>query len=470
MSDNMRNMKDSFEATRVSKALDDIVLSVEKFTDNARETEEELKAKAEKTEEQTEEELKIIEDMVEPEEPKYTKVRDAKKPIYPPIKKPLDNYSKLDIKGMPSNLIVIDDTNGEFKQTGRSWYFSVPDKHRLILDATTVHRLIPINDNPDDNYDEYCTEATHHFNPLWLAYYGEQIDDLRVHDVVNLIMESFFKDYSSIDEAVMTMFVYYILEEDDDKLRNGFVHKSDDFNYDPVHIQPLDGGRCLSSILKLVQEAKVPYDEDEKSIFQIRLEDFFRRKPCNKTSHYYDTFLLTGHRTASEALLNIAASLHYFSCPNYDYITRTNFRYPALNLSVDNVLMQSQDTFYLDLVVPNKKIMNFLARAVQKMISQREKELNYEWFIGYCRQGKKKTEPYIKAVFGPFDCKEDAIQFYESATTDFISESGFKNGSKSYDVIFKNKSCKQSFSRETLVQELEALNTKSGLEIWQGIY
>ena len=452
-------------------SIDDILMSVDSVIKNGKDITEETKREIEREKiepgeksnspvsDYKEQPNKITEE-VEEKEIKLKHIRAAKNRIISNNKKKHQiNYSKLDIKGMPSNLIVVNDKNGEFKYTDSfSLLHNIPapiNENRIILDVTS-----PIS---------------HCFNPLVLAYDSHgNINDASVYELVELIMKSFEpipSDYSSFEEAFLTMLIYYTLEEDREFLENGFEAPVRDEDGEPMtypsketrKIQGMDGGRCLSTILKLVQEAKVSDDDDEKSTLTVRLDDFFYRKPNNKTKSYYKTLLLADYITTSKISFKIASNIQYFASPIYDHLTRTS-RYWELNLSVDNVLMQPQDTFYLDLVIPNKKVMTFLAEAIRIMIDHRKKDLSDKWFIG--SQYKKKSESNLKAIFGPFDTEKDAVDFFECATADSICSVESVNRSISYNVCFKGKSYRQSFLKESLTQELERM---SKLYIWRGI-
>lgn len=438
----------------LEKEIDGILSDVNSIIGN----EKDVVIRCPNTDKEEEKENKHITDKIEVEEKEEKEIkhiRAAKNHIISNDKKKHQiNYSKLDIKGMPSNLIVVNDKNGEFKYTD---FFSllqnIPapiNENRIILDVTS-----PIS---------------HCFNPLVLAYDSHgNINDASVYELVELIMKSFEpipSDYSSFEEAFLTMLIYYTLEEDKEKLEIGFEapvrYEDGDLSSETRIMQGMKGGRCLSTILKLVQEMKT-FDRDFKSNLAVRLEDFFERKPKNKTKSYYETLLLADYITTSKISFKIASNIQYFASPIYDHLTRTS-RYRELNLSVDNVLMQPQDTFYLDLVIPNKKVMTFLAEAIRIMIDYRKKDLSDKWFIG--SQYKKKSESNLKAIFGPFDTEKDAVDFFECATADSICSLESVNRSISYNVCFKGKSYRQSFLKESLTQELERM---SKLYIWRGV-
>ena len=279
---------------------------------------------------------------------------------------------------------------------------------------------------------------SNNYNPLENVFdsYGN-ISETQVNILVDLYMKNAkagkeagggdpFWDKS--EKAFMTALIYYVLEEDEDLLLDGFPCEG----IKGGRTQRLNGGRCFSTILKLVQEAKVSDDGKTKSPLTCRLDDFFKRFPNNKTKLYYDTFLIAPQKTANTILITTAVDLQIFSTYEVDMITRTNKKYKNMNINIDKMATQQS---YLFLGIPQShQAFNFLIAMLYSQLYGRlyelgERKLRGKWHIGY-RVGTP--------VFDYFDSEEEAKMFYETVTEDNIVEEAYVNNTSIYHIAFNS--------------------------------
>lgn len=330
-------------------------------------------------------------------------------------------------------------------------------------------------------YNVYLFNASdftmsNHYNPLLNVYdsYGN-ISETQVDILVDLYIKNAKagKEASNADpfwekseRAFLTALIYYVLEEDEKLLKEGFECPGvrDELGREINRVQGMEGGRCFSTILKLVQEAKVFDDDNIPSTLTLRLNDFFRRKPNNKTKLYYDTFKIAPQKTANTILITTAVDLQIFSTKEVDMITRKNEKYRAMNIDIDKIATQQS---YLFLGIPQShQAYNFLIAMLYSQLYSRlyelgERKLRGKWHIGY-RVGTP--------IFDYFDSKEEAIDFYETVTEDNIVENDYINGQKIYDIRFTTKregvkSFKTSVLREPLVKLIKDIDK---MVIWSG--
>ena len=285
---------------------------------------------------------------------------------------------------------------------------------------------------------------SNHYNPLLNVYdsYGN-ISETQVDILVDLYIKNAKagKEASNADpfwekseRAFLTALIYYVLEEDEKLLKEGFECPGvrDELGREINRVQGMEG-TPLSTILKLVQEAKVFDDDNIPSTLTLRLNEFFRRKPNNKTKLYYDTFKIAPQKTANTILITTAVDLQIFSTKEVDMITRKNEKYRAMNIDIDKIATQQS---YLFLGIPQShQAYNFLIAMLYSQLYSRlyemgERKLRGKWHIGY-RVGTP--------IFDYFDSKEEAIDFYETVTEDNIVESDYINGQKIYDIRFTTK-------------------------------
>lgn len=330
-------------------------------------------------------------------------------------------------------------------------------------------------------YNVYLFNASdftmsNHYNPLLNVFdsYGN-ISETQVDILVDLYIKNAKagKEASNADpfwekseRAFLTALIYYVLEEDEKLLKEGFECPGvrDELGREINRVQGMEGGRCFSTILKLVQEAKVFDDDSIPSTLTLRLNDFFRRKPNNKTKLYYDTFKIAPQKTANTILITTAVDLQIFSTKEVDMITRKNEKYRAMNIDIDKIATQQS---YLFLGIPQShQAYNFLIAMLYSQLYSRlyelgERKLRGKWHIGY-RVGTP--------IFDYFDSKEEAIDFYETVTEDNIVENDYINGQKIYDIRFTTKregvkSFKTSVLREPLVKLIKDIDK---MVIWSG--
>lgn len=324
---------------------------------------------------------------------------------------------------------------------------------------------------------------SNNYNPLENVFdsYGN-ISETQVNILVDLYMKNAkagkeagggdpFWDKS--EKAFMTALIYYVLEEDEDLLLDGFPCEG----IKGGRTQRLNGGRCFSTILKLVQEAKVSDDGKTKSPLTCRLDDFFKRFPNNKTKLYYDTFLIAPQKTANTILITTAVDLQIFSTYEVDMITRTNKKYKNMNINIDKMATQQS---YLFLGIPQShQAFNFLIAMLYSQLYGRlyelgERKLRGKWHIGY-RVGTP--------VFDYFDSEEEAKMFYEIVTEDNIVEEAYVNNTSIYHIAFNSpekdasgkrkgmKYYKSSVLREpleTLIKDMDKMYIWAGDEFAGG--
>ena len=341
-------------------------------------------------------------------------------------------------------------------------------------------------------YNVYLFNASdftfsNYYNPLIHVYDSDgNIDETKVDILVDLYMKNAkagkeasggdpFWDKS--EKAFLTALIYYVLEEEENNLTQGFNLSAYSENKDAMdnagfkngRTNPLEGGRCFSTILKLVQEAKVSDDEDVKSMLTYRLDDFFQRHPDNKTHLYYETFLIAPEKTANTILITTAVDLQIFSTHEVDLVTREDKHTPEKNIDIDKIATEQS---YLFLGIPQShQAYNFLIAMLYSQLYGRlyelgERGLRGKWHIGY-RMGTP--------VFSYFNSEKEAKEFYETVTKDNIKPFDF-NGPKGYRLEWKgsgtdkkefrgNKVFKSSFSKEALERLVDDLDK---MVIWSG--
>lgn len=304
-------------------------------------------------------------------------------------------------------------------------------------------------------YNVYLFNASdftlsNHYNPLINVYDSSgEITETKVDILVDLYMKNAkagkeasggdpFWDKS--EKAFLTALIYYTLEEDESLLLNGFplgsgkalanVQGLVSTSEGEVRTQGMEGGRCFSTILKLVQEAKVSDDDDVKSALTLRLENFFKRKPRNKTKDYYDTFLIAPQKTANTILITTAVDLQIFSTKEVDNITRENQKRKEMNINIDKIATEQS---YLFLGIPQShQAYNFLIAMLYSQLYGRlyelgERGLRGKWHIGY-RMGTP--------VFAPFDSEQDLMDFANNVSEECIEERDYVNNTKIYAIHF----------------------------------
>lgn len=311
---------------------------------------------------------------------------------------------------------------------------------------------------------------SNNYNPLLNVYDSNgQIAETQVNILVDLYMKNAkagkeagggdpFWDKS--EKAFMTALIYYTLEEDEDILISGFKCEG----VEGGKVQGMEGGRCFSTILKLVQEAKVSDDDDVKSTLTLRLDNFFKRKPKNKTKLYYDTFLIAPQKTANTILITTAVDLQIFSTRDVDLITRDNKEFPEMNINIDKMATQQS---YLFLGIPQShQAFNFLIAMLYSQLYGRLYELGERKLRGKFHMGYRVGTP----VFDYFDSKEDAVAFYETVTKDNIVEAPYVGGKKIYHIAFTTKEggtryFKTSIAKEPLEKLIDDIDQ---MYIWAG--
>lgn len=311
---------------------------------------------------------------------------------------------------------------------------------------------------------------SNNYNPLLNVYDSNgQIAETQVNILVDLYMKNAkagkeagggdpFWDKS--EKAFMTALIYYTLEEDEDMLISGFKCEG----VEGGKVQSMEGGRCFSTILKLVQEAKVSDDDDVKSTLTLRLDNFFKRKPKNKTKLYYDTFLIAPQKTANTILITTAVDLQIFSTRDVDLITRDNKEFPEMNINIDKMATQQS---YLFLGIPQShQAFNFLIAMLYSQLYGRLYELGERKLRGKFHMGYRVGTP----VFDYFDSKEDAVAFYETVTKDNIVEAPYVGGKKIYHIAFTTKEggtryFKTSIAKEPLEKLIDDIDQ---MYIWAG--
>lgn len=282
--------------------------------------------------------------------------------------------------------------------------------------------------------------------------------------------------WDSAEKSFITSLIYYVLEEDENYLKEGFeatyTRKPSRGERVPdsqlndkgevvekTKVQGYDGGRCFSTILKLAQEAEVSDDSNKKSPLAIRLEDFFARKPNNKTKDYYKTFAgCKSEKTASTIVLCTTIDLQLFATTDLDRVTRTH-PIPEMNINFDRIGSQQS---YLFLGIPqDDQTYNFLVAMLQAQLFKRlyqlgDKKMRGKWHIGY-RVGTP--------IFDYFDSEEEAKIFYETVSENHIIEDKYINDKVMYKIRFNKRDLKVSPVREVLVDLIKNIDK---MYIWSG--
>ena len=282
--------------------------------------------------------------------------------------------------------------------------------------------------------------------------------------------------WDSAEKSFITSLIYYVLEEDENYLKEGFeatyTRKPSRGERVPdsqlndkgeviekTKVQGYDGGRCFSTILKLAQEAEVSDDSNKKSPLAIRLEDFFARKPNNKTKDYYKTFAgCKSEKTASTIVLCTTIDLQLFATTDLDRVTRTH-PIPEMNINFDRIGSQQS---YLFLGIPqDDQTYNFLVAMLQAQLFKRlyqlgDKKMRGKWHIGY-RVGTP--------IFDYFDSEEEAKTFYETVSENHIIEDKYINDKVMYKIRFNKRDLKVSPVREVLVELIKNIDK---MYIWSG--
>lgn len=325
-------------------------------------------------------------------------------------------------------------------------------------------------------YNVYLFNASdftlsNHYNPLLNVYDSDgNISETQVDILVDLYMKNAkagkeagggdpFWDKS--EKAFMTAIIYYVLESDEfgspDEVRQGQVEA--------------DGtiwGKCFSTVLKLVQQAKVDDESDDPSPLTQRMNDFFDRmdkagKPY-KCKMYYDTFLIAPQKTANTILITTAVDLQIFSTHDVDMITQKDYDNDEMNINIDKIATQQS---YLFLGIPQShQAYNFLIAMLYSQLYGRlyelgERKLRGKWHIGY-RAGTP--------VFDYFNSFEEAKEFYETVDESSITEKRYMNGNM-YNLMGKrgetNYCYKSSVLKEPLLKFIQDI--KDGkMIIWAG--
>ncbi len=295
---------------------------------------------------------------------------------------------------------------------------------------------------------------SNHYNPLMNVYNSNgEISETQVDILVDLYMKNAkagkeasggdpFWDKS--EKAFMTALIYYVLE-------------SDEFGHDGRFIED-DGtqwDKCFSTVLKLVQQAKVDDDNDEDSPLTARMNKFFEKmnkagRPY-KCKMYYDTFLIAPQKTANTILITTAVDLQIFSTKEVDMITREDYVHKEMNIDIDKIATQQS---YLFLGIPQShQAYNFLIAMLYSQLYGRlyelgERKLRGKWHIGY-RPGTP--------VFDYFDTEAEAREFYETLTNTRMAEEMFEEYRKDYDKY-------KDLSADALVQARKEYIEKNGTD------
>lgn len=290
---------------------------------------------------------------------------------------------------------------------------------------------------------------SNNYNPLENAYdvYGN-IVETQVDVLVSLYIKNAKASdkagkssgdpfWDSAEKAFITALIYYCLEEDEKLIKEGFevtytrpAKRGETDKWTPeekkARIDPqtgeiiekqqckgYEGGRCFSTILHLAHEAEVSDDANKKSPLTVRLEDFFKRHPKNKTTDYYKTFSgCKSEKTASTIVLCTTIDLQLFATTDLDRVTRTN-PIKEMNINFDRIGSQQS---YLFLGIPqDDQTYNFLVAMLQAQLFKRlyqlgDKKMRGKWHIGY-RVGTP--------IFDYFNSFEEAKTFFETVNDDY---------------------------------------------------
>ena len=329
-------------------------------------------------------------------------------------------------------------------------------------------------------YNVYLFNASdftfsNHYNPLLNVYnsYGE-IDETQVDILVDLYMKNAkagkeagggdpFWDKS--EKSFLTALIYYTLEEDEDKLIDGFVCKGVADPTDKTKefkAQGMSGGRSFSTILKLVQEAKVSDDDDVKSPLTLRLENFFKRRDDAhipfKTRDYYATFQIAPQKTANTILITTAVDLQIFATKEVANITQKS-DIEDLNIDINKIATQQS---YLFLGIPQShQAYNFLIAMLYSQLYGRLYELGERKLRGKYHIGYVAGTP----VFDYFETKEEAQEFYDTISKDDIKSTPYINDMEMWHIYFRGKVYKSAVSREPLEKLIDDIQK---MYIWCG--
>lgn len=309
-------------------------------------------------------------------------------------------------------------------------------------------------------YNVYLFNASdftlsNHYNPLLNVYDSNgNISETQVDILVDLYMKNAkagkeagggdpFWDKS--EKSFLTSLIYYVLENEEYKDK-----------------------RCFSQILELVQKAKVDDDSDEESPLTQEMEAWFKKVGITekdptgggryKTRLYYDTFRIAPQKTANTILITTAVDLQIFATKEVSFITQES-EFKEMNIDINKMATQQS---YLFLGIPQShQAYNFLIAMLYSQLYGRlyelgERKLRGKWHIGYTLG---------TPVFDYFDSKEEAQEFYESITLDDIVESDYINGTKIYNIMYKNKAYKTSVLKEPLER---FINEIGKMYIWAG--
>ena len=314
------------------------------------------------------------------------------------------------------------------------------------------------------------------YNPLVNVYDSNgNISETQVDILIDLYMKNAKEGnekgggdpfWDKAEKSLLTTLVYYCLEEDEEKLLNGFecdLLTQDGGTSGKIKMQAFEGGRCFNTILKLSQEAKIDDDADTKSPLACRLEDFFKRKPENKAQIYYGTFNTAPMKTANTIVICVAVDLQIFSTREVDLITRTNKRYPEMNIDIDKMATQQS---YLFLGIPQShQAFNFLIAMLYSQLYGRLYELGERKLRGKYHIGYRVGTP----VFDYFDTFEEAKAFYETVSEKNIISSDYVNNTKMYHIAFNSGKGVKHYKSSVLKEPLEKLvNDIDKMYIWAG--
>ena len=332
---------------------------------------------------------------------------------------------------------------------------------------------------------------SNNYNPLMNVYdtYGE-ISERQVNILVNLYMKNAKagKEAGSSDpfwdkaeNAFMTALIYYVLESDEFGVDAPEWNKDLDWENGSGHDDFKGFGKdwtgerkgeqwdkCFSTVLKLVQMAKVDDESNDPSPLTLRMNAFFERMNKKKLPYkcklYYDTFCIAPQKTANTILITTAVDLQVFATKEIDNLTRTNREFEEMNINIDKVACQQS---YLFLSIPQShQAYNFLIAMLYSQLYNRlyelgETTLKGKWHIGY---------HFGTPVFDYFNSKEEAIRFYEGVTKDNIVEDRYIHNTKIYRLMWKErgkeaKSYKTSILKETLEKHIDNIDK---MVIWCG--
>lgn len=317
---------------------------------------------------------------------------------------------------------------------------------------------------------------SNHYNPLLNVYDSKgDISETQVDILVDLYMKNAkagkeaggsdpFWDKS--EKAFMTAIIYYILESDEFgveapkwntelKWRNVF---GDDWTGERDGEQ---WDKCFSTVLKLVQQAKVDDESDSPSPLTQRMNAFFERMDSAGQSYkakmYYDTFLIAPQKTANTILITTAVDLQIFATKEVDAITRRDHKHDEMNIDINKMATQQS---YLFLGIPQShQAYNFLIAMLYSQLYGRLYELGERKLRGKYHIGYRMGTP----VFDYFDSYEDAVDFFEHISLDDIKESEYINETKIYRIMYKERCFKSSVLRKPLE---EMINNIDKMVIW----